>query len=395
VSAPTIRDRAAIVGIGQTAFGKSLGRSEYDMALEAILAACADAGLAPRDIDGAVRYDMETTDEENLLAALGNPELGWFASSAWGGGGAASVLVLAATAIAAGLASAVLVYRSRARGKQSAYGPGAHQGGRYWERLGSAPLTGLNKWHVPHGLVAAFQEMAMIAMRHRIEYGTTDDQYAEVAVAFRSHAARNPHAVMRAPITIAEHHASRMISDPLRLLDCCLETDGAVALLVTSAERARDLRQPPAYILAGAMAAGGHHIRLSSFYERERRHDGAPRAARRLWGMAGVGPGDIEVACFYDFFTPLVIMALEDYGFAPPGEGGPFVERGGLAWPDGRLPSNTNGGQLSEAFVHGFNNTVEAVRQIRGTSTAQVAGCELALVAGGNTDPTGAVILRR
>ncbi len=143
------------------------------------------------------------------------------------------------------------------------------------------------------------------------------------------------------------------------------------------------------------MAAGGHHIRLSSFYERERCHDGAPRAARRLWGMAGVGPGDIEVACFYDFFTPLVIMALEDYGFAPPGEGGPFVERGGLAWPDGRLPSNTNGGQLSEAFIHGFNNTVEAVRQIRGTSTAQVAGCELAFVSGGNTDPTGAVILRR
>ena len=395
MSAATIRDRAAIVGIGQTAFGKSLGRSEYDMALEAILAACADAGLSPRDIDGTVRYDMESTDEENLLAALGNPELGWFASSAWGGGGAASVLVLAATAIAAGMASTVLVYRSRARGKQSAYGPGAHQGGRYWERLGSAPLTGLNKWHVPHGLIAAFQEMAMIAMRHRIECGTTDEQYAEVAVAFRSHAARNPNAVMRTPITIADHHASRMISDPLRLLDCCLETDGAVALLVTSAARARDLRQPPAYILAGAMAAGGHHVRLSTFYDRERHDDGAPRAARRLWAMAAVGPGDIDVACFYDFFTPLVIMALEDYGFAKPGEGGPFVERGGLAWSDGRLPCNTNGGQLSEAFIHGFNNTVEAVRQIRGTSTAQVKDCELALVAGGNTDPTGAVILRR
>src|SRR5439155_1187596 len=209
VSAPTIRDRAAIVGIGQTAFGKALGRSEYDMALEAILAACADAGLSPRDIDGTVRYDMDTTDE----------------------------------------------------------------------------------------------------------------QYAEVAVAFRSHAARNPNAVMRTPITIADHHASRMISDPLRLLDCCLETDGAVALLVTSAARARDLRQPPAYILAGAMAAGGHHVRLSTFYDRERHDDGGPRAARRLWAMAAVGPGDIDVACFYDFFTPLVIMALEDYGFAKPGEG--------------------------------------------------------------------------
>jgi acetyl-CoA acetyltransferase len=394
VSAPGIRDQAAIVGIGQTAFGKHLGRSELDMALEAILAACADAGIAPREIDASVRYDLETTDEETLLAALGNPELGWFASSAWGGGGAASVLVLAATAIAAGVARTVLVYRSRARGKQSVYGRGSALGGRYWERLDTA-LPGLNGWHVPHGLVSAFQEMAMIAMRHRIEYGTTDDQYGEVAIAFRGHAARNPNAVMRTPMTMADHHASRMISDPLRLFDCCIETDGAVALLVTSAERARDRRHPPAYIHAGAMAGGGHHIRLSTFYERTRAEDGAPRAGRRLWREAGVGPADIDAAFFYDFFTPLVIMALEDYGFVPPGEGGPFVEHGGLAWPDGRLPCNTNGGQLSEAFIHGFNNTTEAVRQLRGTSTAQVPGCEFVLVAGGNTDPTGAVILRR
>src|SRR5207247_8588307 len=143
---------------------------------------------------------------------------------------------------------------------------------------------------------------------------------------------------------------------------CCLEPAGAVALLVTSAARARDLRQPPAYILAGAMAAGGHHIRLSSFYERERCHDGAPRAARRLWDMAGVGPGDIDVACFYDFFTPLVIMALEDYGFAPPGEGGPFVERGGLAWPDGRVPGNTTRGRRSAGLLPGVPHTAAAVR---------------------------------
>jgi acetyl-CoA acetyltransferase len=390
----TLRDRAAVVGIGQTEFSRHLGRSEYDMALEAILAACDDAGIAPRSIDGTVRYDMETTDEENLLAALGNPDLRWFASSAWGGGGSASVLVLAATAIAAGMAETVLVYRSRARGKHSVYGRGAHQGGRYWERLDAA-LPGLNGWHVPQGLVSAFQEMAMIAMRHRIEYGTTDEQYGAVAVAFRGHAVRNPRAVMRTPMTLAEHHASRLVSDPLRLYDCCIETDGAVALIVTSAERARDLRQPPAYILAGAMAGGGHHIRLSSFYERDRLDDGAPRAGRRLWETAGVGSSDVDVAFFYDFFTPLVIMGLEDYGFVGRGEGGSFVEDGGLAWPDGRLVCNTNGGQLSEAFVHGFNNTTEAVRQIRGTSTAQVPGCEIAFVAGGNTDPTGAVLLRR
>jgi 17-hydroxy-3-oxo-4-pregnene-20-carboxyl-CoA lyase len=390
----TIRDRAAIVGIGQTAFGRSLGRSEYDMAIEAILAACADAGVSPREIDATVRYDMDTTDEENLLAALGNPLLRYFVGTAWGGGGAASVLVLAATAIAAGMASTVLVYRSRARGKQSVYGAGRHEGGRYWERLGTE-LPGLNQWHVPQGLVSAFQEMAMIAMRHRIEYGTTDDHYGAVAVAFRQHAARNPNAVMRTPITLEDHHRSRLVADPLRLLDCCIETDGAVAMIVTSAERARDLRQRPAYILAGAMAAGGHHIRLSSFYERARSEDGAPRVARQLWAMAGVQPADVDVAFFYDFFTPLVILGLEDYGFAPRGEGGPFVADGGLAWPDGRLVCNTNGGQLSEAFIHGVNNALEAVRQIRGTSTSQVADCELAFVAGANTDPTGAVLLRR
>jgi acetyl-CoA acetyltransferase len=384
----------AIVGIGQTPFAKSLGRSEYDMALEAILAACADAGIAPGAIDGLVRYDMETTDEEMLLAALGNPLLRGFASTAWGGGGAASVLVLADALVRAGVAHTVLVFRSRARGKRSVFGKDKYLGGRYWERVETA-LPGLNGWHVPHGLVSAFQEMAMIAMRHRIDYGTTDDQYAEVAVAFRSHAVRNPHAVMRTPMTVADHHSSRLVSDPLRLFDCCIETDGAVAMIVTSAERARDCRQRPAWIRAGAMAAGGHHIRLSTFFERRRADDGAPRVAPQLWERAGIRPADVDVALFYDFFTPLVIMALEDYGFCAPGEGGAFVERGGLAWPDGRLVANPNGGQLSEAFIHGFNNTAEAVRQIRGTSTSQVPDCELAFVAGGNTDPTGAVILSR
>ena len=234
----------------------------------------------------------------------------------------------------------------------------------------------------------------MIAMRHRIEYGTTDDQYAEVAVAFRSHAGRNPNAVMRTPMTIADHHASRLVSDPLRLFDCCIETDGAVAMIVTSAERARDCRQRPAWIRAGAMAAGSHHIRLSTFFERRRADDGAPRVGRQLWETSGLRPGDVDVAFFYDFFTPLVIMALEDYAFVPVGEGGRFVERGGLAWPDGRLVCNTNGGQLSEAFVHGFNNTVEAVRQIRGTSTAQVPDCKATLVTGASGVATSALVLR-
>ncbi|HVO27333.1 MAG TPA: lipid-transfer protein [Candidatus Margulisiibacteriota bacterium] len=394
MSDPTIRDKAAIVGIGQTRFSKGLGLSEYAMAVEAIFNACDDAGISPRAIDAIVRYDMEQIDEEQLLSVLGNPELRFFVGTGWGGGGSASVLVVAAAAIAAGMANTVLVYRARARGKYSGYGKDPKQGGRYWEKLPAA-LPGLNQWHVPQGLVSAFQEMAMISMRHRIAYGSTDDQYADIAIAFRNHAIRNPNAVMRTPMTRADHHQSRMISDPLRLFDCNIETDGAVALIVTSSERARDLKQPAAIIRAGAMAAGSHHIRLSTLFARDWEVESPVRVARQVFAMAECTPADIDVAFFYDFFTSLVIIALEQYGFAPRGQGGPFVENGGLEWPDGRLVCNTNGGQLSEAFIHGFNNTVEAVRQIRGTSTSQVEGCELALVAGANTDPTGAVILTR
>jgi acetyl-CoA acetyltransferase len=371
-----IGDKAAIVGIGQTPFSRSLGRSEFDMAIEAIFAACDDAGISPRAIDGVVRYDMETTDEENLVAALGNPEIRYQASTSWGGGGSVSVLVHAAVAIAAGMADTVLVFRSRARGKTSVFGKDALQGGRYWERLADR-LAGLNQWHVPHGLVSAFQEMAMITRRHMIDYGTTEDHFAEVAVAVRAHAERNPNAVMRQPMTIVDHHASRYVAEPLRVLDCNIETDGACALIVTSTERARDLRQRPAIIHGGALAAGSHHIRLSTLFARSRDEDSAARVGRQLWANTGLAPRDVDAFFCYDFFTSFVIMALEDYGFCARGEGGPFVTSGALRFDGGRLPTNTNGGQLSEAFIHGVNNNLEAVRQIRGTSTSQVADCEL------------------
>ena len=389
-----IGDKAAIVGIGQTPFSRSLGRSEFDMAIEAIFAACDDAGVSPRAIDGVVRYDMETTDEENLLAALGNPEIRYQTSTSWGGGGSVSVLVHAAVAIAAGMADTVLVFRSRARGKTSVFGKDALQGGRYWERLPER-LAGLNQWHVPHGLVSAFQEMAMITRRHMIDYGTTEDHFAEAAVALRAYAERNPNAVMRRPMTIADHHASRYVAEPLRVFDCNIETDGACALIVTSTERARDLRQRPVIIHGGALAAGSHHIRLSTLFARSRDEDSAVRVGRQLWASSGLAPRDVDAFFCYDFFTSFVIMALEDYGFCARGEGGPFVTGGALGLEGGRLPTNTNGGQLSEAFIHGMNNNLEAVRQIRGTSTSQVADCELVLLAGANTDPTGAVLLRR
>jgi acetyl-CoA acetyltransferase len=388
-----LRDQAAIVGIGQTPYSKGLGRSEFDMAVEAILAACADAGISPREIDGVVRYDMESTDEEQLLSIVG-PGLRYQASTSWGGGGSVSVLVHAAIAVAMGMANHVLVFRSRARGKHSVFGKDAVLGGRYWERIAER-LPDLTQWHVPHGLVSAFQEMAMITRRHMIEYGTTEKQFAEVAVATRRHALRNPNAVMRAPMAIADHLGSRMIAEPLRLFDCNIETDGACALIVSSRARARDLRQPPVLIHAGALNAGSHHIRLSTLLGRDRDDDSAARVGRQLWENSGLRPSEIDAFFCYDFFTSFVIIALEDYGFCKRGEGGPFVEDQGLYFEGGKLPTNTNGGQLSEAFIHGLNNNLEAVRQIRGTSTSQVPGCELVLLAGANTDPTGAVILRR
>ena len=235
----------------------------------------------------------------------------------------------------------------------------------------------------------------MITRRHMIEYGTTEEQFAEVAVATRRHALRNPNAVMRTPMAIADHLGSRMIAEPLRLYDCNIETDGACALIVSSRERARDLRQPPALIHAAALNAGSHHMRLSALFGRDRDDDSAARVGRQLWENSGLRPSEIDAFFCYDFFTSFVIIALEDYGFCKRGEGGPFALDQGLYFEAGRLPTNTNGGQLSEAFIHGLNNDLEAVRQIRGTSTSQVPDCELVLLAGANTDPTGAVILRR
>ena len=389
-----LQDKAAIAGIGQTPYSKGLGRTEYDMAVEAIFSACEDAGISPGQIDGVVRYDMENIDEEQLLAVLGNPEIRYQASTSWGGGGSVSVLVHAALAISAGLAETVLVFRSRARGKKSVYGKDPKQGGRYWERT-ETQLPGLNQWHVPHGLVTAFQEMALITRRHMIEYGSNEDHFGAVAVTTREHAVRNPLAVMRQPMTLEDHHASRMIADPLRLFDCNIETDGACALIVTSRERARDLKQVPALIHAGALAAGSHHMRLSTLFSRPRDQDSAVRVGRQLWERSGLKPSEMDAFFCYDFFTSFVVIALEDYGFCKRGEGGPFAEAGGLAFRGGRMPTNTNGGQLSEAFIHGLNNNLEAVRQVRGTSTSQVPDCELVLTVGANTDPTGAVILRR
>ena len=391
-----VTDRAAISGIGQTAYGFDLPRTEADLAAEAILAACDDAGLDVTAIDGVVRYDVENVRELDLLYGLGVPELRFYVGLPSGGGALASTVGVAAFAVASGAADVVLTYRSRKRSKRSSYGAAPMQGGRPWEKAGTQ-LSGYAQFHHPFGLASPVQEMALIARRWMTEFGCEADVFGTQAVVQRAHASTNPTALKREPITLDDWAASRPIAEPLRLLDCSLECDGAVAVLVTSAERARDLRHPPAYVHAAVQ--GGHpgHYQLLDYFAHapELRRDGRLGMASRLWGKSDVKSGDVDAAMVFDHFTPAVPLSLEAWGLVPPGEGGPFVLAGQTRWPHGALPMNTHGGSTSEASIHGFNHWPEAVRQLRGTAANQVEGCRSVFVCGAITDPSGAVILRR
>jgi len=379
-----MKNAAAIVGVGQTEFAKNIGRPERTVALEAICAALEDAGIHPREVDGLVRFDIETTSEVEIARNLGIEDLRFFGEIGYGGGAGCATVAHAAMAIAQGRASVVVCWRARNRGS----------GGRPWAATGTG-VGGDFQFSAPYGLVRPVDQIAMLARRHMHEHGSTSEQFGAVAVACRSHAVRNPAACMREPITLEDHQSSRWISEPLRKLDCCLETDGALAVVVVSAERARDLRQPPALILAAAQGMGPQHVVMTDYHGPTLLETPSLHAARSLFAAAGVTPQEVDVAQFYDAFTPLVVFSLEEYGFCEAGQGGPFAASGALQWPDGSLPTNTSGGGLSEAYVHGFNLIIEGVRQIRGTSTSQVAGAELSLVTSGAGVPTSALILAR
>lgn len=377
-----IRDKTAIAGIGTTEYAKDLGRSELETALEAIHAALDDAGLAAGDIDAIFKFDDQANNELEIARNLGVANLRAWGSVGWGGGAACAPAIHAATAIASGMASVAVAFRSRHRGS----------GGRPWAKT-AARVSGHAAFEAPYGLVSPAQQNAVMARRYMHEYGATPAQFARVAVAQRANASRNPRALFREPITVDDVLGSRMIANPLRLLDCCLETDGACAMIVTNAERARDLKQPPAYISGAAQGSGPRHYMMAPFYKDDAFDLPNAYAARDVYAMAGVGPADIDVALLYDVFSPLVLWQLEAYGFCERGEAGRFVEEGRIDWPDGDLPVNTHGGSLSEAYVHGLNHILEAVRQLRGTSTCQVAGAEVALVAAAPVVPTSALIL--
>jgi acetyl-CoA acetyltransferase len=391
------RDRAAIVGIGETAFTRHGDRSELDLAAEAIVAACDDAGIALEDVDGLVRYHVEQVDEVALFATLGiRPR--WYALTPSGGGGLASTIALASLAVASGAANVVVTWRSRRRSPRGSYGSDPLQGGRPWAKMGS-DVGGPAQFHHPFGLASPAQEMALIARRHMHVFGTLAEHFGMQAVVQRGHAARNPRAILREPITLDDWRASRVVADPLRVVDCSLECDGAVALVVVAVERAADCRHRPVLVRAAAMGEAPIHTQLADFFRLTCAYGGhrggAVAVGERLFAEAGIGPEEVDCAMIFDHFTPAVVMSLEQYGFCPLGEGGPFVASGATRWPDGRLPVNTHGGSNGEAFIHGFNHLSEAVRQLRGTAVNQVPDCEIVFVCGSITDPSGAMILRR
>jgi acetyl-CoA acetyltransferase len=388
--------RAAVAGIGQTRYAKDMGRTEIDLALEAIDGACADAGLPVAAIDGFVSYHVEQVAEVDLVTALGLPDLRFMARTPSGGGGAASLLGLAAVAVTSGAAECVVAFRARNRSKTASYGRDPNQGGRPWAKS-DGQLRDFRQWQHPFGVAAPAHEFALIARRHMHVYGTRADHFGMQAVAQRFHASRNPDAIMREPITLDDWMAARPIAEPIRLVDCSLENDGAAAVLVTSLERARDLRLGAIPVLGQVQFGAPIHVQLADFFATTaafgERDGGAVAGARRLFGAAGVTPADVDVALVVEPFTVAVPLALEQYGFCARGEGGPFIESGATRWPDGALPVNTHGGSNGEAFVHGANHLPEAVRQLRGTGCNQVAGAEVAFVCGAISDPSGAVLL--
>ncbi|HLN18513.1 MAG TPA: hypothetical protein VK277_17360 [Acidimicrobiales bacterium] len=387
-----IKDRTAIVGIGQTAFAKSLPETETELALMAITAALDDAGIEPGEVDGLVSMTLESTPEVVIGQNLGLGDVTFFGQVGYGGGAGCATVGLAALAVAEGQCDVAVAWRSRKRGS----------GGRPWVMAGSgAPAGGgsvprVADWYRPWGLLRPVDQIALLARRYFYETGATRDHLANVALAARSHANRNPAAVMHDRLlTREEYFASRWVSEPLCLFDNCLESDGALAVVVVSAERARDCRQPPAYVHSFGQGFGAQHMTMTNYHGEDPLLGPSHACAKALWRHSDFTPADVPVAQFYDAFTPLIPLSLEGYGFCARGEGAFFTEGENLAWPDGALPINTSGGGLSEAYVHGFNLITEGVRQVRGTSTSQVEGAQCCLVTSGEGVPTSALLLRR
>jgi acetyl-CoA acetyltransferase len=383
--------RTAIVGIGQTAFSKHLEETEEELAVTAVLAALEDAGIDAGEVDALASFTMESTEEVTLAKNLGFGDISFFSKIGYGGGGGCGTIGHLSLAIERGLSTVGVAWRSRKRGS----------GGRPW----AAGSTGLRipgseqvtaaTWARPFGLLRPADEIAMLTRRYMHETGARREHLAEVAMSIRANANRNPAAMMHdRTMSLDDYMNARWISEPLCLFDNCLETDGALAVVVTSAERARDCRHEPVFVDSFAQAIPRQHHHMVNFWAEDPIGAPARACATALWRQSDLKPEDIDVVQIYDAFSPLVLISLEGYGLCGRGEAPDFVAEGNIRW-GGSLPVNTSGGGLSEAYVHGMNLITEGVRQMRGESTSQVPEAKSCLVTSGEGVPTSALILRR
>jgi len=372
----TLRGKAAVVGVGETRYYKrgAAPDSEFKMALEAIMLACADAGVDVERIDGLVSYADDRNDPPRIAAALGLPELR-YSTMVWGGGGGggSGAVANAAAAVATGLADTVVVFRGLAQGQYHRYGQGA--------RTPVAP--GAEAFTAPYGLMSPAQMFAMRVRRFMWEHGIGQGALRAIALTSYAHAQRNPRAVMYGrPLTEEIYDKSRWIVEPFHLYDCCMENDGAAALVVVSTERAQGLRQKPAYVLAAVQGSGYRQaatVHNAPDYPTSNFKTSAPR----LYAMAGLGPKDVDVLQCYENFTGGVLMSIVEHGFCPPEEVNDFFTPANFSFVGGRLPLNTSGGNLAECYMHGLELIIEAVRQIRGTSPCQVPNARVSMVVSG------------
>lgn len=376
MSERSLRGKVAVVGIGETAYYKhgQSPDSEFKLALRAILAACADAGIDAHEIDGFASYSDERSDAVRLAAALGLPRLRTSLMQ-WGGGGGGCCAAVAngAAAVATGQADCVAVFRSLAQG----------QYGRFGQSTAAGTVSGERSYLVPYGVISPPQRFAMRVMRYMHEHGVKQEALRAIAMASYRHAQNNPRAVMHGrPLSEEAYEASRWIVEPFHLYDCCMENDGAAALILMDVERAKDLQRKPVYLLGAASGASerfGSHAHNSPAYASA----DFTTVAEDLYRMARLTPADVGVVQSYENFTGGVVMALAEHGFFAPEEANEFLTLENLSAPSGCLPLNTSGGNLAECYMHGFELVLEAVRQVRGDSCNQAPRHDVALVIGG------------
>ena len=383
----TLKDQAVIVGIGQTEFSKNSGRSELQLAAECVKAAIQDAGLEPGQIDGLTTFTLDNSDEIEVARAVGCGDLTFYSRVNYGGGAALGIVHHAAMAVATGSANYAVGYRAL----------NGRSGRRYSEGVsGEVLTTDLIHWgyYMPFGFLTPASWVAMFTQRYMHQTGCKSTDLAQVCISQRKHAVNNPNAFFYGKeLTLEDHQTSRIIADPFRLFDCCQESDGGCAFVVTTPERAKDLKQPGAIIHGIAQGSGDDQEQMTSFYRPDiTRLPEFELVAKQMWGMSGLGPQDVDAAIIYDAFSSIVLFQLEEFGFCGIGEAKDFIQDGALEL-GGRLPSNTHGGQLSEAYVHGINGVNEGVRLIRGTSVNQPEKNDCVLVTGGVGVPTSGMVL--